>query len=147
MPLAIREIGDDDIDALASLWQRCGLIRAWNDPHADIAFARSKPNATILGGFESDRLAASAMTGHDGHRGTVYYVCVDPDVQGKGYGRTIMTAAEQWLRDQGAWKLNLVLRTENTAVIGFYSALGYEREERVNMAKWLDPARKPASKT
>ena len=147
MTLVIREIRDGDVEALAGLWDRCGLVRPWNDPHADIAFARSKPNATILGGFEEGRLASSVMAGHDGHRGTVYYVSVEPDLQGKGYGRTIMAAAEQWLRDQGAWKLNLIVRAENTAVIDFYCALGYEREERVNMAKWLDPARNPASKT
>lgn len=145
MALEIREIGDGDVDQLAELWARCGLTRPWNDPLGDIAFARGKPNATILGGFEQGCLAASAMTGHDGHRGTVYYVCVDPAFQGTGYGRDIMAAAEAWLVGQGVWKLNLVVRAENTAVIGFYDALGYRREERVNMAKWLDPSRNPAN--
>ncbi|MEM8856544.1 MAG: GNAT family N-acetyltransferase, partial [Pseudomonadota bacterium] len=59
-------------DALATLWQRCGLTRPWNDPHKDIAFALSQQNATILLGRTDGHLAASAMVGHDGHRGTVY---------------------------------------------------------------------------
>ena len=41
------------------------------------------------------------MVGHDGHRGWVYYVAVDPDQQGKDFGRAIMAAAEDWLRGQG----------------------------------------------
>ena len=143
--LFIREIEDSDVANLAELWERCDLTRPWNDPIGDIAFARSKPNSTLLVGFLEDSLVTSAMVGHDGHRGTVYYVSVDPDAQGKGFGRTIMDAAEAWLRSQGVWKLNLIVRAENEQVIAFYKALGYEPEERVNLAKWLDPERKPNS--
>lgn len=142
-PLTIREMSDTDITDVAALWERCGLTRPWNDPHADIAFARGSDNTEILIGLINDSLVASVMVGHDGHRGTVYYVSVDPKLQGHGYGRDIMQAAEKWLRDNGVWKLNLIVRSENTPVMDFYSTLGYEREERVNMAKWLDPDRKP----
>ena len=142
--LDIQEIGDDDAGDVAALWQRCGLTRPWNDPRADIEFVRKTENATLLAGRLGNQIIASAMTGHDGHRGTVYYVCVDPDHQGKGFGRAIMTAAEDWLRTRGVWKLNLVVRTGNAPVIDFYSALGYDREERVNLAKWIDPDKKPS---
>ena len=141
--LDIREIGDDDVDDVAALWKKCGLTRPWNDPHGDIAFARKSENATVLVGWQDDRLAASALVGQDGHRGAVYYVCVDPELRDKGLGRDIMTAAEDWLRARGVWKLNLMVRSDNTPVIDFYSALGYEREDRVNLAKWIDPSRKP----
>ena len=50
------------------------------------------------------------MVGHDGHRGWVYYVAVDPDLQGKDFGRTIMAAAEDWLRAQGVEKVMLMVR-------------------------------------
>lgn len=142
--LTFRAIDDGDVDAVAALWARCGLTRPWNDPHADIAFARSIPNAALLVGLENGAIVASVMVGHDGHRGTVYYVSVDPERQNKGMGRMVMQAAEDWLRERGVWKLNLVVRAENTAVIDFYSRLGYAKEERVNMAKWLDPTKNPA---
>ncbi len=141
--LDIREINDEDVDDVAALWERCGLTRPWNDPVSDITFARKSENTTLLVGRMDDEIVASAMVGHDGHRGTVYYVSVNPDIRGKGFGRSIMAAAEDWLRGRGAWKLNLLVRTENASVINFYEALGYEREERVNLAKWIDPSRKP----
>jgi ribosomal protein S18 acetylase RimI-like enzyme len=141
--LDISEITDADIDAVAVLWARCGLTRPWNDPAADIGFARSVPNAAVLVGRSEGRIVASVLVGHDGHRGTVYYVSVDPDRQGEGLGGEIMAAAEDWLRGQGVWKLNLMVRAENTGVIEFYGALGYETEERVNMSKWLDPEKRP----
>ncbi|WP_436642986.1 GNAT family acetyltransferase [Microbaculum sp. FT89] len=142
--LSVTEITDADVDAVADLWARCGLTRPWNDPRADIAFARAAPSSTILVGRADGAIAASAMVGHDGHRGTVYYVCVDPRRQGEGLGREIMAAAEDWLRGQGVWKLNLMVRTDNARVIEFYKSVGYDVEERVNMAKWLDPSKKPA---
>ncbi|GBE43681.1 MAG TPA: GNAT family acetyltransferase [Rhizobiales bacterium] len=141
--LDIREIGNDDVEDVAALWERCGLTRPWNDPHGDIAFARKSENAAVLVGRRDDRLAASALVGHDGHRGAVYYVCVDPEFQDKGLGRAIMAAAEEWLRARGVWKLNLMVRADNAPVIDFYSALGYDREDRVTLAKWIDPSRKP----
>jgi ribosomal protein S18 acetylase RimI-like enzyme len=52
-----------------------------------------------------------------------------------------MAAAEEWLCGRGVPKLNLMVRATNHAVVGFYEALGYEREERVVLARRLDGAR------
>ena len=80
----------------------------------------------------------SGLVGHDGHRGWVYYVAVDPDQQKKDFGRAIMAAAEDWLRAQGQTKIMLMVRPDNRAVRAFYDKLGYETQERVVYAKWLD---------
>jgi ribosomal protein S18 acetylase RimI-like enzyme len=126
------------MDAIISLWQRCGLTRPWNDPAGDIAFVRRGANATILVGRADDDIVASAMVGHDGHRGWVYYLAVDPEHQKQDYGRAIMAAAEDWLREQGVQKIMLMVRPDNTNVRAFYDKLGYAPQERVIYAKWLD---------
>ena len=141
--LDITDITDTDVDAVVALWQACGLTRPWNAPEADIAFARSCDNATVLVGRKAGAVVASAMVGHDGHRGTVYYVAVAPERQGHGLGRAMMDAAEGWLRARGVWKLNLMVRAENEQATRFYEALGYAVEERLNLAKWIDPSKKP----
>ena len=136
--LAINEMEDADVAAVASLWERCGLTRPWNDPKSDIALARRGPASTILLGREGDRIVASAMVGHDGHRGWVYYVAVDPDRRGHGFGRAIMKAAEDWLRQRGIAKLQLLVRRENTGAGAFYETLGYDEAAVAVFAKWLD---------
>jgi len=136
--LAISPIVDADVDAVIALWQRCGLTRPWNDPASDIAFARRGGNATILTGRVGGALVATAMVGHDGHRGWVYYVAVDPDRQGQDFGRAIMAAAEDWLRARDVTKVMLMVRPDNVAVQAFYDRLGYDVQERVIYAKWLD---------
>ncbi|MVT63594.1 GNAT family acetyltransferase [Bradyrhizobium pachyrhizi] len=136
--LAIAPITDADIADVVALWQACGLTRPWNDPAADIALARRGPNSAVLVGRDDNTIVATAMVGHDGHRGWVYYVAVDPNRQGMGLGRTIMAAAEDWLRAAGVPKLQLLVRRENAKAGAFYQSLGYDESTSVMLAKWLD---------
>lgn len=136
--LVISSIEDSDLPEVIQLWRRAGLVREWNDPSDDIALARKDSNSTILLGRDSGALVASVLVGHDGHRGWVYYVSVDPDHRFKGYGRDIMTAAEDWLRARSIAKLQLMVRGENAKVHAFYESLGYYDQKRVTFAKWLD---------
>ena len=141
--LAIADIVDADIAPVIALWQACGLTRPWNDPTSDIALARRGTNSTVLIGRENGAIVATAMVGHDGHRGWVYYVASDPNRRGKGYGRAIMNAAEDWLRAAGMAKLQLLVRRENAGVAAFYQSLGYEEAQTVMLAKWLDGREPP----
>ena len=136
--LAIDAITDADVEEVVALWQRCGLTRPWNDPHADIALARRRDNSTVLIGRANGAIAASVMVGHDGHRGWVYYVAVDPDSRKRGFGRVIMAAAEDWLREAGIAKLQLLVRRENDRAHAFYGSLGFELSTSVMFQKWLD---------
>jgi ribosomal protein S18 acetylase RimI-like enzyme len=136
--LSISSIEDGDLPEVIQLWRRAGLVREWNDPTGDIALARKDGNSTILLGRDNGALVASVLVGHDGHRGWVYYVSVDPDHRSKGYGRDIMAAAEDWLRARGIAKLQLMVRGDNAQVHAFYESLGYYDQKRVTFAKWLD---------
>jgi ribosomal protein S18 acetylase RimI-like enzyme len=136
--LAITAIEDADVISVVTLWERCGLTRPWNDPVADIALARKGPNSTILLGREDEKVVASAMVGHDGHRGWVYYVATDPDRRGQGLGRAIMSAAEDWLRQAGIAKLQLLVRQDNAKASAFYETIGYDEAAVTVFAKWLD---------
>jgi ribosomal protein S18 acetylase RimI-like enzyme len=136
--LSIAPIGDADVADVIALWQACGLTRPWNDPAADIALARRGPNSAILIGRDGGAMVATAMVGHDGHRGWVYYVAVDPARREQGFGRAIMDAAEDWLRQAGIAKLQLMVRRENAKAGAFYQTIGYAESQTVVFAKWLD---------
>ena len=136
--LTVTSIEDSDITEVIALWQRCGSTREWNDPAGDIALARREANATVLLGRHEGVVVASVMVGHDGHRGWVYYVTVDPDSRYQGFGRVIMNAAEDWLRQRGIAKLQLLVRKENAKVHAFYESIGYYDQQRTTFAKWLD---------
>lgn len=136
----IRSLKTSEIEEVITLWAACGLTRAYNEPGRDIEAALAHPEADILVGNEQNQLIASAMVGSDGHRGNVYYVACHPEFQGNGYGRLMMGAAEDWLNERGVWKLNLMVRESNQDVSSFYDAIGYERQPRIVMTKWLETA-------
>jgi hypothetical protein len=140
--MVIRPIADGDEAALVGLWDKVGLTRPWNPPLRDIALARRGPHSTILLGFDGEALVGSAMVGEDGHRGWVYYVGADPDRRGAGIGKAMMQAAETWLTARGIWKMQLMVRSDNTAVHDFYQRIGFERTDVVMFQKWLE---KPSS--
>jgi ribosomal protein S18 acetylase RimI-like enzyme len=139
IPMHLRPYRPEDLPAVIALWQACGLIRPWNDPAADIAFCVQSPNSALLVGAEAEGapLVASAMVGHDGHRGWVYYVAVHPSRQGAGSGAQVMAAAEAWLAARGVPKLQLMVRESNAQARGFYERLGYKTEPVVTLSKWL----------
>jgi ribosomal protein S18 acetylase RimI-like enzyme len=139
----IRVYRDSDEDQVVALWHACGLTKDYNPPAGDIAFCRATPTAELFVAEDDGRVVATAMTGHDGHRGWLYYVAVEPALRGTGLGRLMVARAEAWLAALGVRKVNLIIRDTNTAVRGFYERLGYDVEPRTQMARWL--VEKPAA--
>lgn len=127
-----------DTEAVIALWQNCELTRPWNNPEADFAKAIENPTSDILLLTECETLIATIMVGYDGHRGWVYYLAVHPDHRRKGLGKRMMEAAEAWLRERGAPKIQLMVRSANADVIAFYEALGLERQDVVTLGRRLD---------
>ena len=122
----IRPLTALDRDAAVALWHATGLTRPWNDPYADFDRAQA-----VLGAFDGDELIGTAMVGHDGHRGWVYYLGVDPKQRGKHLGRALMAACEAWVRERGIPKIQVMVRGDNAATRGFYEALGYTLDDVV----------------
>lgn len=137
--ITVREIRDSDLDAVIALWHASGVARAWNDPAIDIAFARRGPHSTILVTEMKGHIVASAMVGEDGHRGWVYYVAAAPEYQGTGLGKGVMAAAENWLKERGVWKVQLLVREGNGSVRQFYEHLGYQDTHSICFQKIIGP--------
>jgi ribosomal protein S18 acetylase RimI-like enzyme len=139
VPSQIAEIDDADIPAVVALWGRCNLTRPWNDPVEDIRIARASGHGAILVARDGDTVVGAAMTGHDGHRGAIYYLAVEPGARRAGLGRALVAACEAWCRARGVPKVNLLVRKENPGVLAFYEALGYRDTDAVCLYHNLDP--------
>lgn len=135
--MEIRNLLPADRDAATALWANCGLTRSWNDPENDFDRALAGPSSTILGAFGDEVLRGTVMVGHEGHRGWVYYLAVDPTRRDRGVGRALMAAAEDWLVGRHIPKLNLMVRDGNEAVLAFYDRLGYETSPVTVLSRWL----------
>tara|TARA_R110000824_G_scaffold209_15_gene1089 strand:- start:12940 stop:13371 length:432 start_codon:yes stop_codon:yes gene_type:complete len=135
--MRVSSASESDMDDVIALWEACDLTRPWNDPVADYRLALANDTSAILLAHRQGALVASIMAGFDGHRGWVYYLAVAPDCQKRGLGKKMMEAAEKWLRECDAPKIQLMVRDDNEAAIGFYKALGYELQPVVTIGRKL----------
>ena len=71
--MQIRSFQPDDEAAVIALWERCGLLRPWNDPRKDIQRKLVvRPDLFLVGVLENE-VVATAMAGDEGHRGWINY--------------------------------------------------------------------------
>ncbi len=136
--MIIRPFVPADTDAVIALWQRCGLVRPWNDPRKDIARKLQVQPDLFLVGVREGRVVAAVMAGYDGHRGWINYLAVEPALQRGGLGQAMMAEAERGLRALGCAKVNLQVWRGNLAVMAFYSRLGYAEDDVISMGKRLE---------
>lgn len=128
-----------DEAALIQLWRDCGLTRPWNDPVKDIARKATVQADLFLVGRIDGAIVATVMGGYDGHCGWVNYLAVSPGHQRRGYAKVLMHALEARLLAMGCPKINLLIRSGNLGVQGFYKSLGFQLDEVVNLGKRLIP--------
>ena len=129
----IRRYRETDRSQVVALWK--GAFP--NDP------PRNEPNRMIdaklavddliLVAVEADGIVGAAIAGYDGHRGWLYSVAVDESMRRKRVGSALIRHAVDVLRGLGCIKVNLQVRSTNTAVVAFYQSLGFEVEDRVSM--------------
>lgn len=136
--MKIRQYDEGDQAEVISLWTECGLVVSHNNPTRDIERKLKVDPDLFLVGTNESGIVATVMGGYEGHRGWVNYLAVRPAEQGKGFGQMIMRIIEARLKDKGCPKINLQIRTGNSEVIAFYSALGYDIDDVVSLGKRLE---------
>ena len=135
--LAVRPFEERDRAGVVGLWERCDLVRPWNDPHRDIDRKVEHADDLLLVATVDARVVGTVMVGYDGHRGWINYLAVDPGHQGRRLGARLMDEAERRLHTIGCAKINLQIRRTNTGVRSFYERLGYVDDDVISMGKRL----------
>lgn len=135
--LTLRNYAPSDRDQVIALWDSCGLLVWYNDPDKDIARWIENPSSEILLGVLDEAVVASICVGNDGHRGRLNYLACAPEHQGKGYASSMVSAAEDWLRERNVPKVELLIRENNLGVKNFYRRIGYHQNNCHIMQRWL----------
>lgn len=135
----ITQFEESHRQGVIALWEKCGLVRPWNDPDKDIDRKLSDANGGFFLLEQDGQVVGSVMAGYDGHRGAIYYLCIDPEHQAEGLGKRLMAHCEDFLIALGCPKINLFVREGNEPVLSFYDKLGYVRETSAALGKRLIP--------
>ena len=133
----VREFTRADGAALRAFWESCGIkIRPGDDDDALASFGSRNPGLFLLA-IDARGIAASALGGWDGRRGWLYHVAVRADQRRHGLGARLVKTIEERLRARGCPKVNLIVWSDNTSAMEFWSSLGYTRADTVEYEKVL----------
>ncbi len=125
--ITTREFLIDDYDAALQLWQRVeGLEVAEGDDREGVArFLARNPGVSRVA-IDGSAVVGVAMCGHDGRRGHVYHLAVDPAYRRYGLGRRLVKECLDGLRRAGVLRAIILVADNNFGGAEFWKRAGWE---------------------
>ena len=122
-----REFSINDYDAALELWQRVeGLEIAEGDDRESVAnFLARNPGLSRVA-TDGTAIIGIALCGHDGRRGYIYHLAVDPAYQARGFGKCLMNECLDGLRRAGLKRALILVADDNPRGRKFWRRCGWE---------------------
>ncbi len=128
----------DDYEQVIDLWLRAGIRIGPSDSREGIGRRLRRDEDLFLVALdEHKRVIGAVLGGFDGRRGWVNHLAVEPTLRTRGVGRALLVTLEERLRAHGCLKVNLLVASDNTGVLGFYEKQGFQSSDVIFMEKWL----------
>ena len=122
-----REFSIGDYDAAVQIWQRVeGVEIAEGDDRKGIAaFLARNPSLSRVA-IDGPAIVGVALCGHDGRRGHIYHLAVDPAYQGRGIGKRLLNECLDRLRRAGLERAIILVASDNPRGREFWKRCGWE---------------------
>jgi N-acetylglutamate synthase len=122
-----RDFSIADYEAVLQLWQRVeGLEVAEGDDKEGVdRFVTRNPGLSKVA-IDGAKLVGVAMCGHDGRRGHIYHVAVDPGYRRYGLGKRLVQECLDGLRRVGIMRVIILVADYNVGGAEFWKRAGWE---------------------
>jgi|SRR5262245_31568128 len=122
-----REFAISDYDAALELWERVeGLEIAEGDDRESVAsFLARNPGLSRVA-TDGATLIGVTLCGHDGRRGYIYHLAVDPAYRARGLGKRLMKECLDGLRQAGLKRALILVADDNPGGRKFWRRYGWE---------------------
>ncbi len=122
-----REFSISDYDAALQVWQRVeGLEIAEGDDRKGVAqFLARNPGLSRMA-VDGPAIVGVALCGHDGRRGHIYHLAVDPSYQGRRLGKRLLDECLDGLRTAGIQRVIILVADDNHRGAEFWKHHGWE---------------------
>jgi N-acetylglutamate synthase len=127
MEIQTRDFRIEDYDAAVELWSRVeGLDVAEGDDRETIRrFLRQNRSLSRVA-IEGSTIVGAVLCGHDGRRGYIYHLAVDPARQGLGLGKRLIDECLTGLKRAGLERANILVAKDNPRGREFWRRCGWE---------------------
>jgi N-acetylglutamate synthase len=138
MIFTIQEMNIEHYEAILSLWQAAeGVgLSGTDSPEGLARFLARNPGSSFVA-YVDETLAGAVLSGHDGRRGYIHHLAVDPAYRQQGLGRALAERCLAALAQAGIDKLHIFVFKQNRAALQFWQSVGWtERVEIVLMSRY-----------
>lgn len=124
----------EDYDGVYTLWKSIQgfAIRSLDDSREGVEnFLKRNPSTSVVA-IEDGKIVGAILCGHDGRRGCLYHVCVNPDYRLKGIGKSMVVFCMNALKEEHINKVSLIAFTKNDIGNAFWKQIGWTKREDLN---------------
>jgi ribosomal protein S18 acetylase RimI-like enzyme len=122
-----REFLVDDYDAAVQLWHRVeGLEIAEGDEREGVAQFLARNPGLCRVATDGSTIVGVVMCGHDGRRGHIYHLAVDPAYRGSGLGKRLVSECLDGLSRAGVVRAIILVADNNFGGAEFWKRAGWE---------------------
>ena len=140
MNIELREMTNDDYQAVFSLWKQSEGLKLSNDDSRESIqhFLERNPGLSFVA-LEQGKLVGAALCGHDGRVGYIHNLAVMNSHRKQGIGKSLVGRCMYELIKMGIHRCHLYVESDNQNGINFWKKLGWE--QRVEMISMSQPLR------
>jgi ribosomal protein S18 acetylase RimI-like enzyme len=133
----IRKFRIEDYDKILSLWRKSELTfkAKGRDRYAKIKDELEIGNGFFYVAELDEKLVGSIFGTHDGRKGWVNRLAVDPSFRNRGIGRFLVEKVEKDLSDIGIDIIGVLVEGWNYESMNFFRNIGYEESDIVYFSK------------
>ncbi len=127
MEYLIRPIEYCEYDDLINLWGRAGLTYRPNgrDARETMRVEFQRAETAILGMYDGEKMIGAVIASHDGRRGWINRLAIDPDYRGQRLAGKLIAESEAFLFDSGIKIIAALIEEENLPSISAFRKAGY----------------------
>lgn len=129
-----------DYDAVRALWEAAGLPIRPTGRDSREAFAQQleRGTQTAIGLEQGGRLVGVVLATHDGRKGWINRLAVDPAARRQGAGQRLVAEAERVLKAQGMSVIAALIEGSNSASLALFQQAGYETHPDIHYVSKRD---------
>lgn len=135
--IPVREMQPEDLPAAMALWSRCEGVGLTPEETPEMLSRFLFRNEGISSSAIVDgRLAGALLGGHDGRRGFLYHLAVEPAQRGQGLGALLVERTLSRLAILGLAKATILVFGSNEAGAAFWRREGWKKRRDLKVMQF-----------
>ena len=125
-----REFAIEDYEAVIALWKKVeGLDIAEGDDRETVRRFLKRNRGLSRVASAGSTIVGAVLCGHDGRRGYIYHLAVDPAYQDLRIGRRLAAECLERLKGEEVERVNILVAHDNPRGREFWKCCGWEEHE------------------